>query len=414
MDNDHLEKPRLRNVEPVQVSLQGDIAIGLRDPMQIADQIVCIQPWAFPIVQLFDGHRTLLDIQAEITRMSGVVFPVEDIKALVAALDEAFLLETDRFKQAFHKKVTDFRNLPFRPARHAGMSYSSDPDSLRCELDSFFLAESGPGLPDFFTEKRRPKGIIAPHIDVRVGGPCFAKAYHALANGEPSDVYVILGTGHRGVNGMFTATNLDFESPLGMVRTDRNFIRNLSLELGFDCAAEEILHADEHVIEFQTIFLQHLFGSRRHFTIVPILCSLSHLYFDSTSRFSERLRFFDAFCEAVKRVCAGLDKKVCFIASADLDHIGPRYGDSFIPQQETVNQALERDHMLLKRLENMDLGSFIDRIVQDNDSGRICGFSPITTMLRCMDAAEGRLLGLDYAHVDDESSFVSFSSMVFY
>jgi len=382
--------------------------------LQITDQMVCVQPWALSLLQMLDGHHSLPDIQAAMTRLTGKLFLMEDIKALLAALDEAYLLDTDRFKQAFHEKVNDFRSLPYRPARHAGVSYSSDPDSLRSELDSFFVGENGPGLPDLFSEERRPKGIIAPHIDVKVGGSCFAKAYHALAGGKPSDIYVIMGTGHRGVNGMFTATSLDFDSPLGRVRTDRDFIRSLSLELGFDCAAEEILHADEHVIEFQTIFLQHLFGSRRPFTIVPILCSLSHLYFDSSCKFSDKLQLFEGFCEAIKRVCAGLDKTVCFIASADLDHIGPRYGDSFSPSQETVDQTLTRDLKLLKPLEKMDVDSFIDQIVLDNDSGRICGFSPITTMLRCMDASEGRLLELDYAHVDDQNSFVSFSSMIFY
>ena len=93
------------------------------------------------------------------------------------------------------------------------------------------------------------------------------------------------GYGHGGVEGLFTATSHDFETPLGRVTTNREFLAALSSELGRDPVAEEILHATEHVIEFQVIFLQYLFGGRHPFTIVPILCSLSHRFFDNDGPF---------------------------------------------------------------------------------------------------------------------------------
>ena len=80
----------------------------------------------------------------------------------------------------------------------------------------------------------------------------------------------------------------------------------------------------------------------------------------------------------------------------------------------TITEALEKDVSLLASLENIDLGGFIQQIARENDSRRICGFSPITTMFHCMDASEGRTLALDYACVDDRSSFVSFASTIFH
>ena len=407
-------KPKLRNVDTIHMVVEGRPVIGLKDPLQLREETVCIRREAVPVVAMFDGRHSLLDVQAELTRRCGQLVFLEDLKNVVEKLDEACLLEGDRFRQAFENKVAEFRNMPFRPASHAGTSYSADPVTLRNELTAFFAGESGPGLPAFFSDERRPVGLIAPHIDIRAGGRCFAAAYHALAAGQPSDIYVILGTGHGGVEGLFTATTQDFETPLGRVTTNREFLSELSSTLGRDPASEEILHATEHVIEFQVIFLQYLFGGRHPFTIVPILCSLSHHFFDDDGPFKSQRRVLEEFCAGLKEVCRGSSRSVCFIASADLDHVGPRYGDSFIPDRGTIAEALEKDVSLLASLENMDLGGFIQQIARENDSRRICGFSPITTMFHCMDASEGRMLALDYACVDDRSSFVSFASAIFH
>ncbi|MGO9570054.1 MAG: AmmeMemoRadiSam system protein B [Desulfomonilaceae bacterium] len=412
LDSD--SKPKLRNVDTIHLVLEGRPLIGLKDPLQLREEMICIGRDAVPVVAMFDGRRSLRDIQAELTRRSGRLVFLEDIRKVVEKLDEAYLLEGDRFRQAVENKVAEYRNMPFRPASHAGTSYSADPETLRDELTAFFTGDSGPGLPAFFSEGRRPVGLIAPHIDIRAGGRCFAAAYHALAAGQPSDIYVILGTGHGGVAGLFTATTLDFETPLGRVTTNREFLSALSSTLGRDPASEEILHATEHVIEFQVIFLQYLFGGRHPFTIVPILCSLSHQFFNDDGPFKSQREAVEEFCNGLKEVCRRSSRSVCFIASADLDHVGPRYGDSFTPHQGTISEALEKDARLLSSLESLDLGGFIQQIVHENDSRRICGFSPITTMFHCMDASEGRMLALDYACVDDRNSFVSFASAIFH
>ncbi len=414
MTRDPEDRPKLRHVEAVPVMVQGRQAVGLKDPLMLTEQMLVIDQGAVPLVAMFDGRHSLRDIQLEMTRQTGSIVFLDQIRSVVDGLEKAFLLEGDCFREAFERKVADYRKNPFRPSSHAGASYSADPELLRRELEGFFTNSNGPGAPEFGTDNRRPLGLIAPHIDIRSGGPCFASAYHALASGPPSDLYVILGTGHAGVERMFTATTLDFQTPLGIVNTDREFLDALSRELGRDAAAEEILHATEHVIEFQVIFLQYLFRDRHPFKIVPILCSLSHNIFRNQEDLKDEASVFHDFCAALKEVCRRSSRSVCFVASADLDHIGPRYGDAFTPGQATISQTIEDDRKLLSALERLDVNEFVERVALDNDSKRICGFSPITTMLHCMEASEGRLLGLDYAKVDDKNSFVSFTSMIFH
>ena len=215
MAEERHDKPKLRAVEPVHLILQGNHVVGLKDPLQLSDQMLCFSKDALPVLAMLDGRHTLLDIQADLSARSGRLVYLDDIKQIVDKLDEAALLEGERFQAAFDKLVAAYRKMPYRPMSHAGTSYSADPAELRDQLESFFTVEGGPGIPDFYSQERRAKGLIAPHIDIRAGGKCFAQGYHALASGRPADVYVILGTGHAGVDGMFTRLLSGFRNPLG-------------------------------------------------------------------------------------------------------------------------------------------------------------------------------------------------------
>ncbi|MDQ1238496.1 MAG: hypothetical protein QG577_681 [Thermodesulfobacteriota bacterium] len=408
-------KPQLRMVEPFPAVVQGKRVVGLKDPLGLSENVVLVPQEVLPLLALFDGRHSLRDIQADLSARAGRIVFLDEIIDVVRTLDKAFLFEGLTAREAFLHRTKTYRNQSVRPCSHAGSSYDPDPEKLSAELQWYFSEQGrGPGQPDFFSKPERPVGLIAPHIDIRAGGACFSRAYHALAQGQPSDVYVILGTGHAGVQGMFTAGTLDYQTPLGVTQVDRDVVDLISKEMGRDAAEEEILHATEHVIEFQVLFLQHMFSGRHEFKIVPILCSLSHRVFDSDARFAEKREMFACYCRALRKACLESGKSVCFIASADLDHVGPRYGDEFVPHRGTVEHSLAKDMELLQSLANLKTDDFIRGIQADDDSRRVCGFSPIVTMMHSMDAAEAELLNLDFAYVDDQKSFVSFGAMIFY
>jgi AmmeMemoRadiSam system protein B len=407
--------PRMRRiVGRAAFNYDGKELIVLQDGLHLSDQQICMLRPALLVVDLLDGKHSTQDIQTEIKHLTGLDVDSDVIDDLVFQLDQAYLLDTDRYREALQEKVDEYRARGFRPAAHAGMSYSSNAEELHAELQAFFNGDSGPGCPNYFSDSKRPVGLIAPHIDMRAGGKCFAHGYHALASGQPSDIYVIFGTGHEGVEDLFTFTRLDFESPLGRVETDRDFINAVEQELGYDHCLEELRHEKEHVIEFQTVMLQHVFGGRHSFKVVPILVALSHVAFTDDARFERDRMMIDRFCSAIKTVVSESNKSVCFIASADLDHVGPRYNDPIVPQQATVDESIRKDKEMLAHLERVDLDGFIQYVVNENDERHICGFSPISAMLRCMDATEGTLLDLDVVQVDQYGSFVSYCSLIFH
>ena len=87
MSADNEYKPKLRNVEPIPVLVQGREAIGLKDPFELADGMLCVPREALPILALLDGRRSLRDIQAELTRQTRRLVFSDDVRALVDTLE---------------------------------------------------------------------------------------------------------------------------------------------------------------------------------------------------------------------------------------------------------------------------------------------------------------------------------------
>ncbi len=253
---------------------------------------------------------------------------------------------------------------------------------------------------------------MAPHIDLRLGGPTYTHAYRELAESAPPDLFVILGTGHMGLPEPFSVSSKDFQTPLGTAVTDRDFLRLLRERCQEPLFEEDLTHRSEHTIEFQVVFLQHLFP-QQPIRILPVLCSFSYREL-SSSPYAERTRpLFWKFIEGVRKAEAQSGKRVCWIASVDLAHIGPRYGDSFRPTEEHIKNVSVKDREMLDQVAAADAENFFRLVQEERDERRICGFSPLYTLLNLMDDQRGRLLAHDHSIMDPTGSFVTYASMVF-
>ena len=100
------------------------------------------------------------------------------------------------------------------------------------------------------------------------------------------------------VDHLFSLTDKDFETPLGVIKSDPSLISKLRESGGDIIAPNDFAHRSEHSIEFQVIFLQHLFPEE-NLTIIPILCGFvqSNLpeydrkaYLEKTKPFMEQLK----------------------------------------------------------------------------------------------------------------------------
>ncbi len=405
------DAPRLRNVEAFPVEHEGRRFVALRDPAGYTETVVMLPSALVPIVALFDGERSFLDIQAELTRRHGEIVPRADLERLVESLDEQGFMDSERFAALRARTDAAFLAAASRPAGHAGGAYPDDPDALRRTMDAFFTDVAGPG-PIEATGPSTPavRGLIAPHIDYHRGGPAYAWAYRALGERCDADLFVVLGTCHAGMRDPFALTRKDYDTPFGAAVTDRAFVEALASRAGQDCFASEIAHRNEHSIEFQAVFLRYLFRARRDFTIVPVLASFAH---EALARGREpesdpRVpRFFDA----LRATIAASGRRVAVVAGADLAHVGPRFGDPEPVSEGELGRIEREDRAMLRGVEAGDAAAFFGSVAADGDRRRICGLSPIYTLLRVLGRAPGDLR--HYGYWPDPQGVVSYTSMVF-
>jgi AmmeMemoRadiSam system protein B len=402
------ELPRLRDrLEAIPIRHGQELYVALRDLEGLNPETLVLSPQAYFLVTLMDGSNSVVDIQAAHMRKFGDMLFREQLDGLVKTLDDYLFLENETSRTRMRQLIDEFSNQTTRLPFHAGVSYESDPEGLRLQLQSFFAPENGgPGDPRPAQTQKTIAALMAPHIDLRAGGPCFAYAYKALVEARPVSTCVILGTGHEPLANCFALSRKNFETPLGSVAADNDFIDELTSRCSLDLLADEFAHRREHTIEFQTLFLSLLLPEVR---IVPILCSFA---VDQLERRSTDILTMVA---SLRETLDSYPQPVCLISSVDLAHIGPRYGDPFRPHAGTVREHEEADRQLLETMATADADTFADTLVREGNRRRICGLPPLYTMLKTLESTvDGELLRYDYTEVDGEGSFVTFGSMAFY
>ena len=171
-----MDHPKLRPIDAFPVHVDGREVICLRDPTGLSEGTLFVPRQALIILAQCDGKHSILDMQEAYARQFGEILFSDTIKALIDQLDEQLLLDSERF-QTYRQQVSDeFRRSPTRHAAHAGQAYEADAYQLEAQLASYFAHPEGPGRTAAGADERMVRGILAPHIDPRRGGPCFAWA----------------------------------------------------------------------------------------------------------------------------------------------------------------------------------------------------------------------------------------------
>lgn len=412
------DHPRLRPVEIFPVQQEGKTLVCLRDPQHFAQTLV-VSPTAYFILGHFDGRHSLIDIQEAYCRRFGELLFSEEVRKIIDLLDDHYYLYSERFLENQKKIIEEFRRQPARPPAHVGAVYKEEPAELRAQIEAYFQSPNGPGQPDPDSSNRTPKAIVAPHIDFHRGGPSYAWSYKALVESPGADLYILLGTSHCGGENPFTATLKDFVTPLGTVETDKEFVQELQKNYIGDLFAEEHLHRTEHSLEFQVVFLEYvaqrqaeLSGRQSHFKIVPILVSSFHSMVESRTLPEKDPRTGD-FLRVLSRLVEKEARRVCFVAGVDLAHVGMQFGDREPITPDFLRWVEQEDRSLIERLAALDAQGFFHEVAKDKDRRRICGFSPLYSLIHLLDGSQGRCLKYSQAFTPETGSAVTFTSVVF-
>ncbi|HVC08942.1 MAG TPA: AmmeMemoRadiSam system protein B [Elusimicrobiota bacterium] len=413
--------PPLRaRLEAVPVEDEGKPLFLLRDLEEIAPSTLAMSAGGMLAASLFDGKRTAADISGLFGKATGQFLKPEEILSLADELDRALLLETEPVAKKRGEIVERFRQSLSRKAAFAGVSYPAEPLELGGLLGGFFKHPQGPGQePAAQALKPPPLLVVSPHIDFHRGGPSYAWAYQALSQCRPPDLIVALGVAHMSPNSPWAATRKAYETPYGPVAADEGLYEDLRGSLWYDPAEDETVHRGEHSLEFQAVWLKHLWRDKTP-PWLPVLCSSFERFSpdEPPSKVATVEKALVDWGEKIKaRHAAG--QSVMILAGVDLAHVGPRFGDDVEVDEALAKRVEEGDRASIARALELDADGFYRSAAGEAAWRKVCGLSALYTELRLAKiiggqgaAAPGRLLSYGQAP-DPAGGIVSFCSAVF-
>ncbi|MEO8026651.1 MAG: AmmeMemoRadiSam system protein B [Bryobacteraceae bacterium] len=377
----------------------------LRDPYRYSDTTLILPPLFAQALSFYDGEHTDLDIRAHFAEVTGELQVSEMAAHLDEALSTAGFLHDDAFYALRDKAWHEFADAPDRQAAHAREGgYPEDPAELERTFDEYLAGEDAKADENLIA-------IAAPHVSPFGGVASYRAAYRSLGSSHRDRTFVILGTSHYGAPDRLGLTKKDFVTPYGTARTDQALVAKLAADCGSGAAMEDYCHSFEHSIEFQVVFLQHVYGP--DVKILPILVGSY-----ATSLMSGAA---PEAGDGVKRLLDGLSelharegKRLCWVLGVDMAHMGARYGDEAAAEANrgAMEEVALRDRARIERLSEGDADGFWRLVQPNHDDLKWCGSAPFYTFLKAVPEARGSLRNYEQWNID-EGSVVTFAGMSF-
>ncbi len=232
-----------------------------------------------------------------------------------------------------------------RKAAVAGSWYPGQAAPLARELESHLSA-----VP-VHSRSGRLVGLISPHAGLAYSGPVAAHGY-SLLRGQSRLTFVLVGPSHReAFDGVAMVAKGAFETPLGQVPIDEPLAAAI-LDQERSILDQPHPHRDEHCLEMQLPFLQHLVPGLR---IVPILMG------------SQARAEVEGLAGALARALADRRDAV-LIASSDLSHYHP------------AKRANVLDALVVQDVQSFDEDGLMARLAASR--GHACGGGPMVAVMK--------------------------------
>jgi AmmeMemoRadiSam system protein B len=398
------ERPKARrDLDYIPVQSADGTVIMIRDRLGLVREGRAINLELYHLLTMLDGTRSTRDIQFYLMRrQGGKLISIDEVEALLDEFDSSYLLDSLRYREVKKKIISDFSSQQIRYCSHAGVSYPKEKEALGERLDDILATQQAPSFP-----QGNIAALVAPHIDLEAGKRVYSSAYQAIQGLNPERV-IILGVGHSMQNEMFSLTSKTFETPLGKVNTDKGIVTDLMKAGDHIVSDEDFAHRDEHSIEFQLIFLQHVLRGIP-FTIVPILCGSLR---GSLSEYN-RETYLSIGGDFLKILAdAAGDERTVVVAGVDFSHVGPKFGHD-MPASLILTQSERHDRRLIQCLCDMDVDAYWSESRALEDKYHVCGFSALACLSEILPTACGYLLNYEIFKENLTKSAVSFAAIAF-
>ncbi|MFN2164511.1 MAG: AmmeMemoRadiSam system protein B [Candidatus Promineifilaceae bacterium] len=399
-------RPLLRPLDFQPVLYQGQPMWFLRDPLQLSDQQLFMPEAIAPLLTLIDGRRTQMEIHSAFCQLVGTSLDPAVTLEAIERLNDALLLENERSQRALQVRLDEYRSQAYRPPALAGNGYPADPEALAEYLEGFARGGATPAW--------HGRGLVSPHIDYARGGQVYSQVWAAAeASILEADLVLIFGTDHYGGPGTVTLTKQAYATPYGALPADSELVGRLAAALGEDAAyAEELHHRSEHSVELSAVWLHHIFhkAGKEPCPVVPILVGSFHHFVMNGRKPADDSRL-NVFLETLQQETSG--RHVLAVASVDLAHVGPNFGDEFVMDRLRRESLAEQDQQLMAAALDGDAESWYSQIAAVGDRNRICGFAPTYLMLRYLGKSNGLQIAYDQCTADNQdTSLVSICGLL--
>jgi AmmeMemoRadiSam system protein B len=378
----------------------------IRDPYRFSEVAMIVPPPLVQCLRVFDGQQSDLDLRELLVRMTGELEVSELEESLTTALSNSGFLEDETFARMKDDCQREFAESAVRKPVHAGAAYPHEIEPLRETMRQYMDGElQADG------HSRGLLGIAAPHVSPFGGWKSYQAAYRVMAPEYRDRTFVVLGTSHYGQPEHFGLTRKPYSTPLGDTLTDLALVDRLAADGGSAVQMEDYCHSIEHSIEFQVLFLQHVYGP--DIRVVPVLCGpyARSIYGEGDPENDDGVR---RFLGALGDLAAREGDRLFWVLGIDMAHMGRRYGDEFtaIADQGEMETVAAKDRERIERVAAGDAGGFWSLVQERHDELKWCGSAPLYTFLKALPQARGNLLRYEQWNID-EQSVVSFAGLSF-
>lgn len=348
------------------------------DPLGISDDFI-INPLVLQIMLLFDGQRDDEDVRKEIIRQTGIFISEEKFKEIVNFLENNYLFLEEDIKDFISQRSLDLINKGY--------------------IDSYFEVNPVEFISFLKLDKIGNNGeyraALVPHLDIRIAVEAYYKAYNELKKNGFSRVF-IFGVPHYFHEGLFSICPLDFKTPLGTLKTDKEVVINFQSHFNVNTFEHVLSYKREHSIHFQLPYIKYIFDDLR---VVAVLVSYTH-------NFEILKKELDKFADFISSYYSDS----LFISSIDLSHVGAKFGDPSLQDPEKIDQQY------INLLLSLDYEESLNFLIKNENSTRIDGMLTNYLFLKVLNNlgfGKGNLILYDKYFEKPTNSIVSYCSIVY-
>ena len=246
-----------------------------------------------------------------------------------------------------------------RPASHSGSWYQNSPQLLSQEITQYLSNTKK-------LNKGFVKSIIVPHAGYRFCGQTMAQSFINIFPNNYNRVVILGPSHHEYFQGCGLTSFEKFDTPLGSLNIDVNYIKRLLKKSDLFFEVEKSVDINEHSIEMELPFLKYIFKDKE-LSIIPIIVGDND--FDTNKKIAEAL--YELY----------EDKNTLFVISSDFCHWGRNFGfmtydKKFENIWESIQDLDKQALDIIEEINSEKLDKYFKRT-----RNTICGRNPISISL---------------------------------